>query len=82
MKKVLKGKVYCTETAKEVARIENGCIFYHSVKILFQKKTGEYFFYEKYVVDESIESYTKEEADAWLKRHKAEIEETKKRNKK
>ncbi len=38
MKKVLKGKVYCTETAKEVARIENGCIFYHSVKILFQKK--------------------------------------------
>ena len=36
MKKVLKGKVYCTETAKEVARIENGCIFYHSVKILFR----------------------------------------------
>ena len=72
MKKVLKGKVYCTETAKEVARIENGCIFYHSVKILFPKKTGEYF------LDESIEPYTKEEADAWLKRHKAEIEETKK----
>jgi hypothetical protein len=40
MKKVLKGKVYCTETAKEVARIENGCIFYHSVKILFQKNRG------------------------------------------
>lgn len=78
MKKVLKGKVYCTETAKEVARIENGCIFYHSVKILFPKKTGEYFLYEKNVVDESIEPYTKEEADAWLKRHKAEIEETKK----
>lgn len=82
MKKVLKGKVYCTETAKEVARIENGCIFYHSVKILFPKKTGEYFLYEKNVVDESIEPYTKEEADAWLNRHKAEIEETKKRNKK
>ena len=69
MKKVLKGKVYCTETAKEVARI---------VKILFPKKTGEYFLYEKNIVDESIEPYTKEEADAWLKRHKAEIEETKK----
>lgn len=82
MKKVLKGKVYCTETAKEVARIDKWMYFYHSVKILFRKNNGEYFFYEKYVVDESIEPYTKEEADAWLKRHKAEIEETKKRNKK
>lgn len=25
---------------KEVARIENGCIFYHSVKILFPKNRG------------------------------------------
>lgn len=82
MKKVLKGKVYCTETAKEVARIENGCIFYRRVRVLFRKKTGEYFVYEKYLADESIEPYTKEEADACLKRHEAEIEETKKRNKK
>jgi hypothetical protein len=44
MKKVLKGKVYCTETEKEVARIENGCIFYHSVKILFRKKQGNISF--------------------------------------
>lgn len=58
-------------------------VFFTTVlKSYSKKKTGEYFFYEKYVVDESIESYTKEEADAWLKRHKAEIEETKKRNKK
>ena len=58
-------------------------VFFTTVlKSYFKKKTGEYFFYEKYVVDESIEPYTKEEADAWLKRHKAEIEETKKRNKK
>ena len=49
---------------------------------MFRKKTGEYFVYEKHLADESIEPYTKEEADAWLKRHKAEIEETKKRNKK
>ena len=49
---------------------------------MFRKKTGEYFVYEKYLADESIEPYTKEEADEWLKRHKAEIEETKKRNKK
>lgn len=49
---------------------------------MFRKKTGEYFVYEKYLVDESIEPYTKEEADEWLNRHKAEIEETKKRNKK
>lgn len=61
-----------------VLPVVSECIFYHSVKILFQKKTGEYFLYEKNVVDESIEPYTKEEADAWLKRHKAEIEETKK----
>ena len=58
-------------------------VFFTTVlKSYSKKKTGEYFFYEKYVVDESIEPYTKEEADAWLKRHKAEIEETKKRNKK
>lgn len=82
MKKVLKGKVYCTETAKEVARIENGCMLYSRTRVLFRKKTGEYFVYEKYLVDESIEPYTKEEADEWLNRHKAEIEETKKRNKK
>ena len=54
-------------------------VFFATVlKSYSQKKTGEYFLYEKNVVDESIEPYTKEEADAWLKRHKAEIEETKK----
>ena len=58
-------------------------VFFTTVlKSYSKKKTGEYVFYEKYDVDESIEPYTKEEADAWLKRHKAEIEETKKRNKK
>ena len=40
----IEGKVYCTETEKEVARIENGCIFYHSVKILFRKKQGNISF--------------------------------------
>ncbi len=54
-------------------------VFFTTVlKSYSKKKTGEYFLYEKNVVDESIEPYTKEEADAWLKRHKAEIEETKK----
>ena len=82
MKKVLKGKVYCTETAKEVARIDNGCMLYRRTRILFRKKTGEYFVFEKFLADESIEPYTKEEADEWLKIHEAEIEETRKRNKK
>ena len=57
-------------------------VFFTTVLKSYSKKTGENFLYEKYVVDESIEPYTKEEADAWLKRHEAEIEETKKRNKK
>ena len=39
----LEYQLYCEvrdTIAKEVARIENGCIFYHSVKILFQKNRG------------------------------------------
>lgn len=68
---------------KKKLRVLRMDVFFTTVlKSYSKKKTGEYFFYEKYVVDESIEPYTKEEADAWLKRHKAEIEETKKRNKK
>ena len=52
-------------------------VFFTTVlKSYSQKKQGNISF--KNVVDESIEPYTKEEADAWLKRHKAEIEETKK----
>lgn len=57
-------------------------MLYRRIRVLFRKKTGEYFVYEKYLADESIEPYTKEEADEWLKIHEAEIEETKKRNKK
>ena len=39
MKKVLKGKVYCTETAKEVARIE--------LKSYSQKKQGNISFMKR-----------------------------------
>ena len=84
MKKIINYKKYDTETARVVGSWSYGNPgdFRYQVETLYCKKTGEYFFYEKYVVDESIEPYTKEEADAWLKRHKAEIEETKKCNKK
>ncbi len=44
MKKVLKGKVYCTETAKEVARIENGCIFTVGLESCFVKRQGNKLF--------------------------------------
>lgn len=40
MKKVLKGKVYCTETAKEVARIENGVFFTIVLKSYSKKIRG------------------------------------------
>lgn len=77
MKKVLNGKVYCTETAKEVARIESGYFWAHKIASLYRKKTGEYFFYDKFGIEEMIEPCSKEEATAWLSRHQKEIEETK-----
>lgn len=46
MKKIIKGKVYNTETAKMVGEYSNGLSysdFCHCYEELFQKKTGEFF---------------------------------------
>ena len=46
MKKIIKGKVYDTETAKELASWSNGGTwrdFNHVEETLYRKKTGEYF---------------------------------------
>lgn len=48
MKKIIKGKVYDTETAKEVGSYCNGGNwrdFNHFEETLYQKKTGEFFLF-------------------------------------
>ena len=48
MKKVIKGKVYDTETAKKVASWYSSYArsdFYYYEEKLYQKKTGEFFIY-------------------------------------
>ena len=46
MKKIISGKLYDTETAKEIAVWNNGrsySDFSHCVETLYKKRTGEYF---------------------------------------
>ena len=46
MKKIIKGKVYDTDTARELASWANGGNwrdFSHLEETLYRKKTGEYF---------------------------------------
>ena len=48
MKKIINGKVYDTDTAKELAEWSNGLghgDFSHVVEWLYQKRTGEFFLY-------------------------------------
>lgn len=48
MKKIINGKVYDTETAKEVGKWENYGSwrdFSHMEEILYQKRTGEFFLF-------------------------------------
>ena len=48
MKKIINGKMYNTETAKEIASYWNGLNygdFRYCSEILYQKKTGEFFLY-------------------------------------
>lgn len=48
MKKIINGKVYDTETAKELASWSDGMSFRdfsHMKETLFRKKTGEFFLY-------------------------------------
>ncbi len=46
MVKIIKKKLYNTDTAKEVASYDNGCSlgdFHHIHETLYRKKTGEFF---------------------------------------
>lgn len=46
MKKIINGKIYSTETAKELARWSDGLSFRdfkHIEEVLYQKRTGEFF---------------------------------------
>lgn len=46
MKKIINGKLYDTDTAKEIAVWSNGrsySDFHHCVETLYKKRTGEYF---------------------------------------
>jgi hypothetical protein len=48
MKKIINGKLYDTETAKEIAVWSNGrsySDFGHCVETLYKKRTGEYFIF-------------------------------------
>ena len=46
MKKIINGRLYNTETAKEIGDWDNGYMgFERCVEILYQKKNGEFFLY-------------------------------------
>lgn len=48
MKKIISGKLYDTETAREIAVWSNNLgprDFHHCVETLYKKRTGEYFLY-------------------------------------
>lgn len=68
MKKVINGKVYDTETAKEIGAWDNGIYgsFDQVSEHLFRKRTGEYFLnrFDGYS-GETIRKMTYEEARQW-----------------
>ncbi len=48
MKKIINGKLYDTDTAKEIGTYYNGCgagDFNYMYEALYRKKTGEFFLY-------------------------------------
>ena len=61
MKRIIGGKVYSTETAKE--------LIVHDTETLFQKRTGEFFLYENGYRDqgERIIPLSYDEAKKWTK---------------
>ena len=64
MKEVINGKTYNTETAKEIARWDNGLPYDHFCyrsEALYRKRTGEYF-----LANSGIIRLTPEEAQDWL----------------
>ena len=73
MKKVIKGKLYDTDKAQEVAYWSNGWgdRDYRNAT-LYRKRTGEYFVHEQrgeYDASESICPLTYDEAKAWTEVH-------------
>lgn len=85
MKKIIKKKLYNTETAQEIGVYDNGSSRFERVtEILYKKKTGEYFLYgeggpqTKYAVrvdystvtgGEDIFPLTYDEARSWAEEH-------------
>lgn len=78
MKKVIKGKLYDTETAKLVGEYDNGKFtndFGYFSEDLFQKRTGEFFIcgiggaFTKYDGVETITPISYEEAQKWAEEH-------------
>mgnify|MGYP003303769959 CR=1 FL=1 len=78
MKKVIKGKLYDTETAKLVGEYDNGKFtndFGYFSEDLYLKRTGEFFifgfggFFTKYDGVKTITPVSYEDAKAWAEEH-------------
>lgn len=65
MKKIIKGKLYDTDTAKELAMWDNGHYpsdFQYAAEWLHRKRTGEYFLYGK---GGGMTQYAERVGNAW-----------------
>lgn len=72
MKKVIKGKVYDTDTAKQISYEGDTAHGTHREweNALFQKRTGEFFAYAWTMSGgETIKPITADEARSWLEEH-------------
>lgn len=71
MKKVIKGKVYDTSTAKKLGMRWIGTEYSRwGWEELYRKKTGEFFtLYHSYSESEKIEPITYEKAKCWAEEH-------------
>ena len=68
MKKIIKGKVYDTDTAKECVRViynPYGNDFDYHIDYLYQKKTGEFFLHDERYGTGTITPLTYTEAQKW-----------------
>lgn len=72
MKKVIKGKVYDTDTAKQISYEGDTAHGTHREweNALYQKRTGEFFAYEwTLTAGETIHPITADEAKEWMEKH-------------
>ena len=72
MKKVIKGKIYDTDKAKELGRWTPnpyGNDFNYHQETLYLKRTGEFFIHEERYGSNKIRPLTYEEAQAWVEDH-------------